>query len=74
MKIVAVEISCEAQVEGEVEGEVPVERAVAAASNESFQFALTTEITHDTPAGPVVEALLPEILRRYQNLNARKTN
>jgi hypothetical protein len=74
MKTVTAEISVNYESEQAVDGEVPIDRAVAAASSENFQFSLTADVADDVPCAPVVEQLLHEMLRRYKHLNARKTN
>lgn len=47
---------------------------LAAQVNESFDLSITQEIPDDASAFAVVPVLAQEMLRRYQNLNARKTN
>ena len=42
--------------------------------SEAFRQSLTRTITDEEQSLPHVEALAHELMRRYRNLNARKTN
>lgn len=68
MKIIAVEISVNYETDEAVPPDAPDP------IEETFTLAVTKQIAHDAPAAEHIPALTAELLRRYQKLNARKTN
>ncbi len=67
MKIISVEISSEHFGD---DSEIAPEDV----KNESFQLSISSQVPDEVLASSVVPGLTAELLRRYNNLNARKTN